>query len=149
MSPHAAERLGRVGVAGIGAMLACLIVGAGVAHRVGQSTEIPQSSVVSQRDLVFQDQPDGAITVWDAGTHKLVAQITGQAGFLRQTVRGLAMQRKREDDDQKTPFRLIAWADGRLTLDDPVTERHVELECFGETNERVFADLLGTREVGG
>ena len=49
----------------------------------------------------------------------------------------------------QTPFRLSAWSDGRLTLDDPATARHIELQAFGSTNTEVFAQLLtahgGTR----
>ncbi len=45
------------------------------------------------------------------------------------------------------PFRLIAWSDGRLTLDDLATKRHIELEAFGPTNERVFAEFLSARSA--
>ena len=83
----------------------------------------------------------------DARNGSVVANLTGQQGFLRSTVRGLAQQRKRQDNDETTPFRLTAWADDRLTLDDPVTGRHVELEAFGETNEAVFAQLLMAKEA--
>ncbi len=34
----------------------------------------------------------------------------------------------------ETPFRLTRWSDGRLSLDDPATDRHVDLEAFGPTN---------------
>ncbi len=34
------------------------------------------------------------------------------------------------------PFHLSAWRDGRLTLDDPATGRHVELEAFGADQRR-------------
>ncbi len=40
------------------------------------------------------------------------------------------------------PFRLSAWSDGRLTLEDPATGRAVDLEAFGPTNEATFVRLL-------
>mgnify|MGYP006276983711 CR=1 FL=1 len=40
------------------------------------------------------------------------------------------------------PFQLIARADGRLTLADPVTGQRIDLESFGPANAGVFARLL-------
>ena len=77
----------------------------------------------------------------------VVRVLTGEAGFLRATLRGLAQQRLREDMGSAQPFRLTRWADGRLTLDDPATQRHIELEAFGVSNEAVFADLLDAGET--
>ena len=133
---------------GIAGLLTALVIGAGVARYTGQMTEIPVSTPVAERNLRFEDQPDGAIAVVDARDERLIATLTGQNGFLRATLRGLAQQRKRVDTDEKTPFRLTAWADGRLTLDDPVTGRHLELEAFGPDNEVVFAQFLPGKEPG-
>jgi hypothetical protein len=43
-------------------------------------------------------------------------------------------------------LRFADRADGRLTLDDPSTGRHVELVAFGPDNEAVFAWLLTVME---
>jgi len=40
------------------------------------------------------------------------------------------------------PFHLALHVDGRLTLEDPVTARTIELEAFGPTNSGAFARLL-------
>ena len=37
---------------------------------------------------------------------------------------------------------MTGYADGRLTLDDPATKRHIELEAFGSTNALAFAKIL-------
>jgi putative photosynthetic complex assembly protein len=66
----------------------------------------------------------------------------GTNGFLRATLRGLATERKRESQGAEVPFRLTAFADGRLTLLDPVTGRLVDLGAFGRTNEDAFAHLM-------
>ena len=54
----------------------------------------------------------------------------------------MARTRKSEGVGPQDPFRLSAWSDGRLTLDDPATARHIELQAFGSTNTEVFAQLL-------
>ena len=130
----------------IGGMLAMVVAVAGLA-RLNGTSEVPDSTAVAERSLLFDDMADGSITVHDAANGRVVTVITGQAGFLRATLRGLAQQRIRSHLDETPPFRLTRWADGRLTLDDPVTQRHIELEAFGNTNEAVFADLLTDEEL--
>jgi len=133
---------------GVAGLLTALVIGAGLARYNGTTTDIPVSTPVAERDLRFEDQPDGGIAVVDARGERLITTLTGQNGFLRATLRGLAQQRKRVDTDERTPFRLTAWADGRLTLDDPVTGRHLELEAFGPTNKDVFVQFLPGKEPG-
>ena len=137
----------RLPLLGVGLLLATLIGAAGLASRDASRTEVPTSVPVMVREFTFQDRPDGNVAVLDATNGALVEVVTGQAGFLRATVRGLAQQRRREDMGSAHPFRLTAWADGRLTLDDPDTRRHIELEAFGGTNEAVFSELLTAKGV--
>ena len=132
----------RVPLTVVGLLLAGLVGAAGLARQDTSRTEVPTSRPVLVRDLTFRDRPDGGVDVLDAANGRLLETVEGQAGFLRATLRGLAQQRRREDIGSADPFRLTAWADGRLTLDDPDTRRHIELEAFGGTNEAVFAELL-------
>lgn len=132
----------RLPLTAVGLVLAGLIGAAGLARQDTSRTEVPTSRPIAVRDLTFRDRPDGSVAVLDAADGTVLEIVTGQAGFLRATVRGLAQQRRREDIGSADPFRLTAWADGRLTLDDPDTRRHIELEAFGGTNEAVFAELL-------
>ncbi len=57
-------------------------------------------------------------------------------------LRGLARERRARQVGTAPPFRLTRWADGRLSLDDVETGRHVDLEVFGPTNAGAFADIL-------
>jgi putative photosynthetic complex assembly protein len=120
------------------------IVAAAVGRLTGAANDTPVSASVVSRDLLFRDRADGAVAVYDARNVNVPIDIVAPAsnGFLRATMRGLARQRLREDADRETPFRLTEWADGRLTLDDPATGRHLEMEAFGIDNERAFANLL-------
>jgi putative photosynthetic complex assembly protein len=132
-----------------GTVIALSIVTAAIGRITGAADSAPTSTVVASRDLLFRDQPNGGVAVYDANEPAapidMVAPETN--GFLRATMRGLARQRLRQDADREIPFRLTGWADGRLTLTDPTTGRTVEMEAFGITNEEVFARLL-TAKVG-
>jgi len=99
-------------------------------------------SVVAARDLRFADRADGAVVVTDTGTGQTVDVLQGEQGFIRATMRGLARARRSEGIGGAAPFRLTAWSDGRLSLDDAETGRHVELGAFGSLNTAVFARLL-------
>ncbi len=108
----------------------------------------PTSQTVDQlafRDLRFEDGPDGSIVVYDVAAGELIETVAaGGDGFVRATLRGLARDRKIAGLGPEAPFRLAAWADGRLTLEDPVTGRFVELTGFGQTNAHAFGRLLAT-----
>jgi putative photosynthetic complex assembly protein len=109
---------------------------------IGAAT-MPPAAVVEQRELRFADRDDGGIDVYDARDGRLVRHIEpGTHGFLRGTMRGLARERKRQDVGADVPFRLIAHADGRMTLEDPGTGRRVDLGSFGPTNAAAFAQLM-------
>jgi putative photosynthetic complex assembly protein len=133
-----------------GAAVASSICLAAVGRLTGSANSDPTAPAVLSRSLVFRDQPNGAVAVFDASNASapiaLVAPETN--GFLRATMRGLARQRLREDASHDIPFRLTQWADGRLTLEDPTTGRRVEMEAFGATNEEAFARLLTAKAPG-
>ncbi len=103
--------------------------------------------VTAERNLVFEDRDDGAVVVTAAGDHRMVEVFQGVNGFLRGTLRGFARVRRSDHVGPAAPFRLARWSDGRLTLDDLATGRHVELLAFGPSNAGVFARLL-TMGVG-
>jgi putative photosynthetic complex assembly protein len=128
---------------GAGSAIALALLAAIAGRLTGSAAEPPATAAVVAHDLRFEDRPDGGVTVYDASDVQLVAIIApGSNGFLRGTLRGFARERKRDEIGAQPPFRLTAWADGRLTLEDRSTGRHVELEAFGPTNEAVFARLL-------
>ncbi len=99
-------------------------------------------SLVAARDLTFADGTDGSVIVTDARDGTPVQVFTGENGFVRGTMRGMARTRRSEGLGPQDPFRLAAWSDGRLTLDDPATGRHIELQAFGSSNTEVFTHLL-------
>ena len=133
-----------VGVMAV-ALLALLAVALVRITGVGAARQ-PDAAAVAVRDLRFEDRADGGIDVYDARDDRLVETVAPASnGFIRGTLRGLSRDRKREGIGPNEPFRLIARADGRLTLEDLATGRRVDLESFGPTNTGAFARFLGQR----
>lgn len=99
--------------------------------------------VRSERSFVAADRGDGAVLLTDPATGRDVLLLApGEDGFLRGTLRGLARDRRMRDLGPEAPFRLVAWSDGRLTLDDTATGRRLDLLAFGQTQVDAFARLL-------
>jgi putative photosynthetic complex assembly protein len=131
------------------AVLVCFALGVATFGRIsGLGAQRPISTPISERDLRFEDRADGAVVVYDARLHAIdpnappIGVEIGQNGFLRGVLRGFARTRRADGVGPAAPFRLTAWADGRLTLEDPSTGRHSDLEAFGPANVPVFAQFL-------
>ncbi len=126
------------------------VAGAGLARVFGVASTIPHSAPVASIAVRFTDQPDKSVLATDAATGRVLAQYAPDTnGFLRATLRGLVGDRERVTGSEQpdVPFEIIGWADGRLSLRDPLTKRDVELEAFGITNEASFAALLPGRPL--
>ncbi len=116
----------------------------GVARMTGyEPAKPPESRVVESYDLRFEDRPDGAVLIYSAEDNRLIDTLPpGTNGFVRGVLRGLVRDRRADHIGSAPPFRLTRWANGRLSLDDPSTRRHIDLEVFGPTNAGAFADIL-------
>ena len=144
---HHPERFPRPVLIGAAAIMLFSILGAAAGRMWGDTYTRPTAPPVVMRELLFKDMPDGSVGIFDARDPSAPISVAAPQtnGFLRATMRSLASQRKRQDADRDIPFRLTLWADNRLTLEDPVTHRVVEMEAFGKDNEKVFAALLTAR----
>jgi len=138
----APEVIPRRAVLGAFAVLALTFAGAAAVRLSGASIREPDARTVARRDLRFADRPDGGIAVIDAASGDTLDVVHGEQGFLRGTLRGLVRERKRRGLTSAEPLRLIARADGRLTLADPSTGERIELESFGPSNVAVYARWL-------
>jgi putative photosynthetic complex assembly protein len=129
---------------GAGTLLAFTLIMAGIARHSGYyKRDLPVSAPVESRMLRFEDRSDGAVTVLDTQENRLIAVLApGTNGFARGVMRGLARFRKRGEIGDTPSFKLTHWSDGRVSLEDPTTNRTIELDAFGETNVGVFAKLL-------
>jgi putative photosynthetic complex assembly protein len=145
MSAHVeVEMLPKGALIGAGLLVAASLAIVSLARLTHYQPAQPEaSSIVSREDLRFADRRDGAITIYASDGDRLVDTLPpGTNGFVRGVMRGLARDRRAEHVGEEAPFRLTRWANGRLSLDDPSTGRHVDLEVFGITNSGAFADIL-------
>lgn len=105
----------------------------------------PQANIIAERQLAFEDTPEGEVLVRDALSGELISTIeVGGSGFVRSTLRGLVRARRLHGPLDTSPFILQQHANGQLLLVDPVTDQAVDLWAFGESNARVFASYLTT-----
>ena len=132
----------RKAVAAVCALLLVALVGVATVRWTGEDIRTPDAAAKVTRELRFEDRPDGSVAVIDARSGAVVDTVTGEAGFFRGTLRGLARERRRMGLGAEQPFQLIGRTDGRLTLVDPATGQRVDLESFGPTNVAVFARFL-------
>jgi putative photosynthetic complex assembly protein len=98
---------------------------------------------VQIRDIQFDQQPGGRVTVLDARLGEVIAEFgSGEGGFVTGSLRGLNHERNKHRADMNAPYRLILWEDGRLSLSDTATGQRYYLNAFGIDNARAFAALF-------
>ncbi len=133
---------------GAGLLVTVAIAGASAASFGGIGVaRVTETAPVTVRDLRFEDRPDGSVAVISAGSNREIDVIApGNHGFVRIVLRGLARDRIRQAQDNAqdkySPFRLTRWQDGRLSVEDPMTGRRVDLGAFGAVNAAAFARLM-------
>jgi putative photosynthetic complex assembly protein len=142
--PFHGKTLPRAALAGAGLLVAAAILASGTARLTGiGTTRLPPAEAVASAELRFLDREDGAVLVQRYSDETLIAVLpAGTNGFARGVLRGLARDRRLAHLGAGPPFRLVRWSDGRLSLEDPTTDRVIAIEAFGPTNAQVFADLL-------
>jgi putative photosynthetic complex assembly protein len=141
-SARHADSMPRGPILAIAALLLVAVAAAATARLSGAPARAPDAPTVAVRSLIFSDRADGGVDVTDASTGVPVAEIQGEAGFLRGALRALARERRMRSMGGEAPLELLARADGRLTLADPATGRRIDLESFGPANAGVFSRLL-------
>lgn len=111
-------------------------------------SRVAYTAPLETRTLRFADRPDGAVTVSSAEDGRLVAVLEpGTSGFVRIVMRAMAKQRHDKGIGAEAAFELTRWDDGRISILDPVTGRHLDLSGFGRTNVDDFAKLLLARRA--
>lgn len=142
----ASSKIPKIAIASAGVLMAVTMVLAIVAHRTGIGTsKLAPSATTQSRALLFLDRADGAIIIQQADNGPVVDILQpGNGGFIRGVMRGLARDRRARQIGPEAPFQLVRRADGALTLLDPATGGHTDLDAFGPTNAYAFARLLKT-----
>lgn len=126
----------------LGALVGVALLATAAVRLAGVEIREPDAPAATVRVLRFADRDDGAIVVLDAASGRTIDTVTGEAGFVRGALRGLARERRRAGIGAEPPFELVGRTDGRLTLLDPATGQRIDLESFGPTNAGAFARWL-------
>jgi putative photosynthetic complex assembly protein len=125
-----------------GGVLAFSLVAVGLVRLTGNGPDQRPAAATQQRELRFEDRPDGSIAIIDGRTGEAVSSVQGEQGFVRGALRALARERKARGLGSELSFQLMVRADGGLTLYDPATSQRVDLEAFGPSNAENFGRLL-------
>jgi len=135
----------RVPLIAIGLLLAATMLTVAAWRLFGPADSVfaPAGQVLAERTLRFEDRSDGGILVRSGSDDRVVRVIEpGADPFVRGALRALARERRSWGQGAQAPFKLVAWANGRLSLIDTGTQRRLDLESFGPTQAAAFARLL-------
>ncbi len=144
MSEIDQEPFPRGALIGAAALISCALAATALARLTAYEQDRPSAPAELSRSLVFADREDGAVIVFDSEdlSEPIAVLASGEGGFVRGLMRGMARERRSMDVGAEPPFILARHYDGRLTLTDRATGRLIELDAFGETNTESFAVLL-------
>jgi putative photosynthetic complex assembly protein len=136
------ETVPRQALIALGAVLAVTLLAVAAVRLSGVEIRTPDAATAAQRSLRFEDGATGSVVVIDATSGQVIDEVTGEAGFLRGSLRALVRERKMRGIGAGPAFELIARTDGRLTLADPATGERLDLESFGPANAAVYRRWL-------
>tara|TARA_Y100001935_G_C16831517_1_gene279640 strand:- start:96 stop:464 length:369 start_codon:yes stop_codon:yes gene_type:complete len=105
-----------------------------------ENSKINSSEIVTLKKLHFYDHPDGSIRITEVDG-SLITFIKGEA-FVRILLRNLVRDRISIGVGPEEPFELIARKGGLLSLRDPISDMHVDVTAFGQSNSKVFMQLI-------
>jgi putative photosynthetic complex assembly protein len=122
-------------------IIALSLISVGLVRLTGNGPDQRPAPSVQERQLRFEDRPDGSIAITDGRTGEQVSSVQGEQGFVRGALRSLARERRRSGLGPEQPFELMGHTNGRITLRDPATGMRLNLESFGPTNAANFSRL--------
>ena len=112
---------------------------------ISERAEARTPNLVHQ--LSFQDIGSNRLAVVDRRLGKTLAYVEpGRDGLVQNAVRGLNRVRKLRKLPIDGSYQLVIWNDGRVTLSDLATTRHIPLSSFGPTTGGALAALLELSE---
>lgn len=98
------------------------------------------AAIVHERTIALIGGGAQAVTVLD-DKGQLLAEMP-HGGFVTVVQNALEAARKKYRVDPARPIRIVEYANGRLTMEDPDTGVSFELYAFGSDNEAAFRRLL-------
>lgn len=126
----------------IASMLAVMVILISNFVQSGKLEHQADADVIIKKTLHFRDLPSGAVGVISVDNGETIAQVEGQAGFVRGILRAMTRERRIRQISSDDAFELVSHSDGRLTLIDLATNNRIDLESFGKDNAAQFAAFL-------
>jgi putative photosynthetic complex assembly protein len=107
---------------------------------------IDESQIVQSRDLRFFGDPrSGPMIVYDAVTGEKIADLRPNDGFVRTVLVSMAFDRGRQGITSEPTYRLLEWADSRITIEDTTTKIRMNIGAFGTESKAVFGRFFANK----
>ncbi|MBX9468732.1 MAG: phosphonoacetaldehyde hydrolase [Rhizobium sp.] len=105
-----------------------------------------QAAPIAIRDVIITRSSADFVVVTDATTGQEIASYAPQAGgFVPGSLRAFERMRQVSKVPYDTPYRLIKWDAGGISLSDTGTGERIYLDAFGRDNVAAFEALLGSQ----
>ena len=104
------------------------------------------SKVLVEKKIHVYDHLNGAIKITDTSGQVLTI-IENKGAFARVVFRTLAKERIMVGVGPEKPFILTARQNGILSISDPITNSNIDINAFGETNMKLFSELLAFNDT--
>jgi len=109
----------------------------------GGATYEPEGEARVSMNLVFTDEADGKVAVFDADTGARLIEYEAMEGvFVRGIMRTVARQRRMRDQGADAPVTLALMENDMLWLTDPESGVRFYLGAFGPDNIVHFEQIL-------
>ncbi|MGJ3230838.1 MAG: photosynthetic complex assembly protein PuhC [Oceanicaulis sp.] len=143
------RRLHRRAAQGAIALVCATLALVVLARLTGGGTDYrPDAPAVAAVDLVFTDEPGGAVAVFNAATGaRLIEYGENEGVFVRAVMRSVARQRRMRDQGPEIPVRLKRLENDQLWLVDPASGVDFYLGAFGPDNTALFEEILTLDEA--
>ncbi|MGF1463027.1 MAG: photosynthetic complex putative assembly protein PuhB [Maricaulaceae bacterium] len=99
--------------------------------------------------LRVEDLGEDQFNIFNVETGEQIAFVDPRRdNLVVKAYRGLEYSRNRSPVDPSAPYQLVVWENGRVTLSDFGTDRHMPLDSFGPTYTGALAALLNVTKAG-
>jgi putative photosynthetic complex assembly protein len=146
MATAHAELIPRGALIAAGALIATTLLAVGgvqIAKRMAPPTAADAGvEVLQERTLRFESQAGGETVVYDAATDAAIDRLKASDGFIRTVLVSFAFDRGKQRLAAEPVYRLVHWADGRVTIEDPATGVRINTGAFSPESKAVFRRFL-------
>jgi len=107
---------------------------------------VDETQIVQSREIRFTGDPrskSGPMSVYDAATAEKIADLRPNDGFVRTVLVSLAFDRGKRGITEEPTYKLIEWADSRVTIEDVTTGIKINTGAFSPESKAAFKRFFG------